>query len=185
MPFETNCKVSIHIRGCCCLNVLENFNQIMLLPAIHHLTTPLRQKSKFNLISLSICSKKSAQDTPITRKINFHLFHLPCDLIFFFSAAALLQSLTPNTTLHKTSFWWCRLLLFSLLVPSATSSVYNRAYTERAALEATLWYRISQWFDCKSSVVTRKIYKERAKREEIKIFSFLRSWRYRRSHHPS
>lgn len=122
MPFETNCKVSIHKRGCC-WDVLENFNPIMLFPAIHHNSTSFCQILKFNLISLSMCSKKSARDTPITRKKSIFIFSICLMTWFFFiSAAALLQSLTPNTTLHKTSFWWCRLLLFSLLVPSATAA---------------------------------------------------------------
>lgn len=107
-------------------------------------------------------------------------FDLWPDFFIFFSTAALPQSLTPKT-FPQNVFLMMSTVAFLLLVPSAAAAVYNSTYTERAALEITLWYRISQWFDCKSSVVTRKIYKERAKREEIKIFSFLRSWRYRRS----
>lgn len=118
---------------------------------------------------------------PNYTKINFHLFHLTCDLIFHIFLRG-----STSTITHSKDFSPKRLLMMStvaflLLVPSAAAAVYNSTYTESAALEITLWYRISQWFDCKSSVVTRKIYKERAKREEIKIFSFLRSWRYRRS----
>lgn len=92
---------------------------------------------KFNLISLSMCSKKSARDTPITRKKSIFIFSICLMTWFFFiSAAALLQSLTPNTTLHKTSFWWCRLLLFSLLVPSATaaSSLSTIQHTQKEQL---------------------------------------------------
>lgn len=58
---------------------------------------------KFNLISLSMCSKKSARDTPITRKKKSIFIFSICLMTWFFfiSTAALLQSLTPNT-IHFT-----------------------------------------------------------------------------------
>lgn len=94
---------------------------------------------KFNLISLSMCSKKSARDTPITRKKNQFSsfpFALWPDFFFIFSGSTSTITHTKYYTLHKTSFWWCRLLLFSLLVPSATaaSSLSTIQHTQKEQL---------------------------------------------------
>lgn len=141
MPFETNCKVSIHKRGCC-WDVLENFNPIMLFPAIHHNSTSLRQILKFNLISLMYVFEKVCSRHPnYTKKINFHLFHLPYDLIFFHLSGS--TSTITHTKYYTSQNVFLMMSTVAFFTPCAFChccffSVYNSAYTERAALETTL-----------------------------------------------
>lgn len=126
---------------------------------------------KFNLISLMYVFEKVCSRHPnYTEKINFHLFHLPYDLIFFHLSGS--TSTITHTKYYTSQNVFLMMSTVAFFTPCAFChccffSVYNSAYTERAALETTLWYRISQWFDCKSSVVTRKIYirKEQSERK--------------------
>lgn len=94
---------------------------------------------KFNLISLMYVFEKVCSRHPnYTEKKSIFIFSICLMTWFFFHLSGSTSTITHTKyyTLHKTSFWWCRLLLFSLLVPSATaaSSLSTIQHTQKEQL---------------------------------------------------